>query len=170
MSKTLCKSHYVKQSASLMLIRVLRTLWRKTSLAQVAHYHWYSPNKFKSIIVIIFHGMFMFTVGTFDLGHMFGWSLVAGGGGAAVGETESTERVIECFLKKCGSWKILAQSQNLGSVVIGLEVWFSGDLASRGLKFFSTSRFTNTKNGKSWHHENKVFPTPFKGLVKKLGW
>ena len=44
------------------------------------------------------------------------WGAINSLGRPAVGGSESTERGKECFLKKFGSQKILAWSQNLGSV------------------------------------------------------
>ena len=44
------------------------------------------------------------------------WGAINSRGRPAVGGSESTERGKECFLKKFGSRKILAWSQNLGSV------------------------------------------------------
>ena len=48
----------------------------------------------------------------------------------------STLLGIEWFLEKCGSQKILAPSQNLRSIFIGLEILFLGNVVSRSLKYF----------------------------------
>lgn len=48
----------------------------------------------------------------------------------------STLLGIEWFLEKCGSQKILAPSQNLRSIFIGLEILFLGNVVSWSLKYF----------------------------------
>ena len=115
MSKTLCQSQFVKQSASIKLIRVLRTLWKK-NVTRTAR-----PLRIGSPLINVRGSLLSCSTGCscslsvslilatclVDL-----WGAINSWGRPAVGGSESPEQ------GKFGSRKILAWSQSLGSVCL----------------------------------------------------